>query len=270
MDTTAVLNKKGGTGKTSTCHHLAGVLAARGLRVLLVDADAQANLTQGLLGPDVARDLDPAETLAALFGDSGAPPTRALVRPTPLAGISILPGSEAMDELDDSRPAATGVLQFALRDALADVQGDFDVCLVDCPPSAHLCSWAALVASLGVLIPIQTEDYGSQGLVAVKKTIRRVQAGPNPDLQLLGILPTMVNRKLSVHASYEADLRAIYGAEVFEAVMPLATDFKEAVMVRKPVNLTKPRSAAARAMVALADEFLARSEAIGGRTRRVA
>jgi chromosome partitioning protein len=237
---------------------------------LLVDCDAQANLTQGLLGPDVARDLDPSATLAALFGVGGAAPTRELIRPTPVTGVAILPGSEAMNDLDVTRPEETGLLQFALRDALAEAEDDFDVCLVDCPPSAHLCSWAALVASLGVLIPVQTEDYGSQGLVAVKKTIRRVQAGPNPDLRLLGILPTMVNRKLSVHASYEADLRQIFGAEVFEAVMPLSTDYKEAVMVRKPVNLVKPRSAASRAMAVLADEFLARLEAIGGRTRRVA
>ena len=88
----AFLNRKGGVGKTSTVHHLAGTLARRGLRVLVVDADPQASLTQGLLGPDVAEDLDPRETIAALFDESGMIEPRSLVRPTAFPGVSYLQG----------------------------------------------------------------------------------------------------------------------------------------------------------------------------------
>jgi chromosome partitioning protein len=96
----AFLNKKGGVGKTSTVHHLGGTLARRGLRVLVVDADPQASLTQGLLGPEEAEALDPRETIAAVLdGDTPTEP-RALVRPTRFPGLSLLPGSEAAERFN--------------------------------------------------------------------------------------------------------------------------------------------------------------------------
>src|SRR6478752_2391146 len=96
--TIAFLNKKGGVGKTSTCHHLAGTLARRGLRVLLVDADPQASLTQGLLGPEVARQLRPRETIAGLFDDAGDAGMASLVRPlAAVPGAALVAGSARMD-----------------------------------------------------------------------------------------------------------------------------------------------------------------------------
>ncbi len=270
--TVALLNKKGGVGKTSTCHHLAGALIQNGLRVLLCDLDPQASLTQGLLGPGVTRELPPHETVAALFDEAGGPPIEELIRPTEIPGLSILAGSEAMEDLNVTRPAETGPLQYALRDALASLEGSFDLALLDCPPNVQLCSWAALVAADGVVVPLQAEDYGAQGIVGLQRAIRRVQAGPNPDLVLVGYLVTMFVKTLSVHISYEADLREVYGDDVFRALVPLAKDFKEAVILRKPVGLYKPKSAAAKAIVALAEEMVARLDARVARDgeRRVA
>src|SRR3954469_16928520 len=203
MQTVAMLNKKGGVGKTSTCHHLSGALARKGRRILLVDADPQASLTQGLLGPEATRALPPQETIAALLDEAGGPPIGDLVRPTEVEGVSILAGSEAMEDLNVTRPWSTGALQFALRDALAEVEGRFDLAILDCPPNVQLCSWAALVASDGVVVPLQAEDYGAQGIVGLQRAIRRIQAGPNPDLVLVGYLITMFTKTLSVHMSYE-------------------------------------------------------------------
>ena len=123
--TIAFLNKKGGVGKTSTVHHLAGTLARRGLRCLLVDADPQASLTQGLLGPEVAEELDPRETIAAIFDESGAIPARSLVRPTAFNGLSLLPGSEAAEQYNDPNPWESGMRQFVLRDAIAETSDGF-------------------------------------------------------------------------------------------------------------------------------------------------
>src|SRR5262249_55948637 len=184
MRTVAFLNKKGGVGKTSACHHLSGALGQKGLRVLLVDADPQASLTQGLLGPEVARAIAPRETIAALFADAGGPPVGDLLRPSGVEGVSLLAGSEAMEDLNVTRPWETGPLQFALRDALGEVAEGFDLALIDCPPNVQLCSWAALVAADGAVVPLQAEDYGAQGLVAIRRSLGRVKAEANPDLRL--------------------------------------------------------------------------------------
>src|SRR5262245_57088834 len=95
MRTVAFLNKKGGVGKTSACHHLSGALGQKGLRVLLVDADPQASLTQGLLGPEVARAIAPRATIAAIFDEAGGPAVGELIRATAVEGVSLLAGSEA-------------------------------------------------------------------------------------------------------------------------------------------------------------------------------
>jgi chromosome partitioning protein len=271
MHTVAFLNKKGGVGKTSACHHASGALVRKGLRVLLVDADPQASLSQGLLGPEAARALPPAETIAALFDEAGGPPVAELVRPTAVDGVSLLAGSEAMEDLNVTRPWDTGPLQFALRDALTEVAAGYDLALIDCPPNVQLCSWAALVAADGVVVPLQAEDYGAQGLVAIRRSLARVRGEANPELRLIGYLISMFNKTLGVHISYEADLRQVYGDDVFETVIPLAKDFKEAVILRQPVGHYRPRSAAAKVIAGLADELLARLTArVDTDERRVA
>jgi chromosome partitioning protein len=271
MLTAAFLNKKGGVGKTSACHHLSGALSKKGLRVLLVDADPQASLTQGLLGPEVARAIAPRETIAAIFDEAGGPSVRELIRTTAIPGVSLLAGSEAMEDLNVTRPAETGPLQFALRDALSEVAAGYDLTLIDCPPNVQLCSWAALVAADGAVVPLQAEDYGAQGLVAIRRSLNRVVAEANPELKLIGYLITMFNKTLGVHVSYEADLRQIYGDDVFTTVVPLAKDFKEAVILRQPVGIYRPRTVAAKVIAGLADELLERLEnRVSANQRRVA
>jgi chromosome partitioning protein len=257
----AFLNRKGGVGKTSTVHHLAGTLARRGLRVLVVDADPQASLTQGLLGPDAAEDLDPRETVAALFDESGMVEPRALVRPTAFPGVSLLAGSEAAERFNDPDPWDSGMRQFVLREALADAGEGFDHVLIDCPPHVQLWAWSALVAAHGVVVPLQAEDYGAQGLKAIRRFFARARSEANAGLSLVGYLVTMFNKALSVHVTYESYLRELHGDDVFRAVVPLAKDFKEAVTLRKPVVEHKPRSAASKAVAALAEEYLARLDA---------
>lgn len=261
MIVVTMLNQKGGVGKTSCTHHLAGALALQlGRRVLLLDNDPQGSLSQGFWGPTPARRIDPAETIAALYaGDSPFP--EQVIKPSGIAGIDIVPGSKAATDYNVPRPGdAPEGRQHCIRSFLADVEG-YDVALIDCPPNLHLCSWAALVASDYIVVPVMPEDYGAQGLADVQESVAMVQAGPNPSLALLGYLLTKVSATKAVHKLYEATIRRKYGADVFESRMMDAVAYVEAIMERKPIAATKPRSAPAKGARAIAEELLCRARA---------
>jgi chromosome partitioning protein len=261
----AMLNRKGGCGKTSTCHHLAGCLARDGRRVLLVDMDPQASLTQGFFGPQVTEMLPKGRTVAALFDDAHDPAPEDLVMPTGVDRIEIVAGSNLLDDYNVPRPQEAGELQLALRRFLKEAAQGRDVVLIDCPPNLHLCSWSALLAVDFVVVPLQAEDYGAQGIVYVQKAFDLALGRHNPRLRLLGYLLTMFNKSLGIHGAYERQLRTLYGAQVFRATVPLAKDFKEAVAARLPVAAYKPRSASARAVKEVADELFERSAAAAAR-----
>lgn len=258
--TVAMLNRKGGCGKTSSCHHLAGALAKSGRRVLLVDMDPQASLTQGLFGPQATEAMDPQTTVAGLFDDAVEPDPDALIRPTEFEGIALVAGSNELDDFNLPRPQEAGPIQQTLRQFLREARDRFDVALIDCPPNLSLCSWTALLAANSVVVPVQAEDYGAQGIVYIQRAFDAALAYHNPQLRLAGYLVTMFNKSLGIHAAYDGQLRSLYGDQVFEATVPLAKDFKEAVAARRPVGFYKPRSAAAKAIQAVADELVARAD----------
>jgi chromosome partitioning protein len=259
-----LLNQKGGVGKTSTCHHLAGTLAAGGKRILLVDNDPQASLTQGLFGPKATRDLDPAGTIAAAYSGLAVP--EQVIRPTEIAGIELVPGSRHAMKFNNAEPwAADRDLQIGIREIVESVRDRYDLILIDCPPNLHLASWAALIASDFVIVPLQPEDYGSQGIIDVQESVDLVAELANPGLSILGYLITMAQPRRAIHKMYEETLRAQYGGDVFATRIPHAAEFPEAIAYRKPIAQYKPRGAAAKAIKALAEEFLARVEARRGR-----
>lgn len=256
--TVALLNQKGGVGKTSSCFHLSATLARSGRRVLLVDNDPQASLTQGFFGPDGMRSIPHEATVAALYDPDADPAPESLVRPTGVPGVSLVPGSIALTDWNLPARIEWGTSPFGLRTFLGEVGEGFDLVLVDCAPNLNLCAWAALIAADRLVIPLQAEDFGSQGIAPVLECLCTVQNGPNPDVSLAGFLLTMFDRRLAVHTTYEAMLRELYGSEVFANAVPRAKDFVEAVACRRPIALHKPRSAPAKALAAVADELLAR------------
>ena len=139
---------------------------------------------------------------------------------------------------------------------------EFDLVLIDCPPNLHLCSAAALVASDAIVIPLQAEDFGAQGLGPVRAAISAVQSSANPDLRLAGYLITMYDKRLGIHLAYEGMLREMFKDDVFAAQFPLAKDFKEAVASRQPISHYKPKSAAAKSSQVVAEELLTRLDRI--------
>jgi chromosome partitioning protein len=254
----SLINQKGGVGKTSTCHHVSGALAGSGRRILLVDNDPQASLTQGFFGSEAMRSGGIGESVAALYHPDFAPVPEAVIRPTGIERVAIVPGSVRLTQFNQFPTERWAESEFGIREFLAEVRGEYDLILIDNPPNLHLCGWAALTASDGLVVPLQAEDYGAQGIVAVLEAVAAVRGRTNPALRMLGLLLTMYDKRLGIHVAYERHLREIYGAEVFEATFPLAKDFKEAVAARLPVAAYKPKSAAAKAIMAVGDELLRR------------
>jgi chromosome partitioning protein len=254
-----MLNQKGGVGKSTTTFHLGGTLAKRGMRVLIVDNDPQSSISQGIVGPLATSALDPGETIAALYrGDPVVPAS--LVRTTDFPGLDFIAGSEYAGEYNRPHPhSQPWQLQESLVEALRELSGDYGMILIDCPPTLQLASWAALAASDGIIVPLQAEDYGSQGLAAVNRSIELVRATVNPDLRVIGYLLTMFGKTI-LHAQYAGVLRETYGSMVFEATIPSVIGVPEATAARKPIAFHKPRSVGSKAFAALADELLARLE----------
>ena len=256
--TIAFLNKKGGVGKSSACHHLAGTLARGGRKILLADNDPQASLTRGFFGPEATDRIGRTDSIAALYDPDFIPMPEALIRPSGIERIWIVPGSDHATRYNMIPPEGWADHELGIREFVEEVRSEFDLILIDCPPNLHLCSWAALVASDHLIVPLQPEDYGAQGLGPVQESVGLVATGPNPRLNLLGFLLTMHNARLAIHKLYETLLREQYGPAVFETRVPYAADFKEAIAQRKPIAQYKPRGASAKAIKALAAELLGR------------
>lgn len=254
----AFLNRKGGVGKTSSVFHLSGALAAAGFRVLVVDNDPQASLTQAFFGPDRTRNLPLGETIyPVLAGDR--PSVEAIARPTDCPGVDILPGALSVDDLnlpvDKAAPDAPSLLH--LSNCLAAATG-YDFILIDCPPNVAACSASALLAASSVVVPVMPEDPGAQGIFDVEAAIGWARSGANPGLAIAGFLVTMMQAQHTVHKHYLNTIRLAKGTAVFEEVVPRSVIFPEAIMERTPVTRYAPKHAAAVALRRVADEFVRR------------
>jgi chromosome partitioning protein len=258
MPVIAAVNLKGGVGKTSTVLHLCGALAQMGLRVLAVDADPQSSLTAGFFGIDEARALDPSSTIAAVLAGEDPYP-EAVIRPTPFDRISLLAGSRHAVGYNVPNPhLAPYENQVRLRDFLAVGRADADIVLIDCPPNLHACSWAAMAAADALLVPVQPENFGSQGTVDVLESAAAVRSVINPDLGPAWFVVSMLQARRAIHQAFVDGLRAGHGDAVFRSSIPEAVDFVEAVVALRPLCFHKPKGAAAKAVKAVAEELLAR------------
>ncbi len=262
---------KGGVGKTTLTHHLAGVLALAGKRILLLDNDAQGSLSSGIFGPTAVESMDPSGTIAALYGGLDPLPEQ-VIRATGIDGMDIVAGSMAAARFNVPEPHLAPVdVQLCVRNFLDEVRGSYDLILIDNPPNLNAASWAALIASDHVLVPVIPEDYGAASLSPVFESIALVRSAPNPTLNLLGMVLSMVQPRLTVHQLYEASLREQHGRGVLEARIPLATDIKEAISQRRPISHYKPKGASTKAFKALAEELISRiDESSSPRTQEAA
>uniref|UniRef100_A0A7V4ALZ5 ParA family protein n=1 Tax=Thermus tengchongensis TaxID=1214928 RepID=A0A7V4ALZ5_9DEIN len=236
----ALVNQKGGVGKTTTAINLAAYLARMGKRVLLVDLDPQSNATSGLgLRPErgVYQLLqgEPLETLVqTVDGFSLLPATPELVGAT----VELL-----------ERPTALGE---ALRDE------GYEITLLDVPPSLSALTLSALAAAHGVVVPVQAEYYALEGVAGLLSTLDEVRSRLNPHLRLLGILITMYDGRTLLSQQVEAQLRAHFGEKVFWTVVPRNVRLAEAPSFGRTIAQHAPTSPGAHAYRRLAEEVIAR------------
>ena len=251
MHVFAVVNQKGGVGKTTTSVNLAASLAAMHRRVLLIDLDAQGNATMGV-GVD-KHTLE--RSIYDVFIDDL--PARSVITETSVAGLSLIGANSDLTGLEltlSERPDR----ETRLREALTVLQHEFDVVLVDCPPALNLLTLNALVAATGLLIPMQCEYYALEGLTALLETQSRIKEHLNPKLEVIGILRTMVDMRNSLTKDVTAQLHEYFGDQVFRTMIPRNVRLAEAPSHGLPALLYDAQSVGAKTYLALAGELIGR------------
>jgi chromosome partitioning protein len=248
----AVTNQKGGVGKTTTSVNLAASLSQTGRHILLIDLDAQGNAT---MGSGINKHEVERTGYDLLVGHAGI---REVIVHAEDAGYDLLPGNadltaaevELMDRDDRER---------RLRSALSYVQRDYDLIVIDCPPSLSILTINALAAAHGVFIPIQCEYYALEGLSALLETVEQVRIAVNPELDIEGLLRTMYDARNNLSNDVSAQLQEHFGDKVYRTIIPRNVRLAEAPSHGLPVLRYDKNSRGAAAYLALAGEYLRRN-----------
>jgi len=251
----AIVNQKGGVGKTTTTINLAAALEKRGFRCLIVDLDPQGNASTGI-GIDI---VDRINTTYDLLIDQL--PLADVVRPTNVPGIIIAPATTDLSSADIEL-VANERRSFLLRDILRgpDLAAlNVEYVLIDCPPSLNLLTVNAMVAADSILIPLQSEFFALEGLSQLMLTIREIRQSANADLRIEGVLLTMHDTRNRLAQQVEADARETLGDLVFKTIVPRNVRVSEAPSYAIPVLDYDPASKGSAAYTALAAEILARN-----------
>jgi chromosome partitioning protein len=245
----AVVNQKGGVGKTTTAVNLAAGLSLAERPTLLIDLDPQGNATTGL-GVNKAG-LYPTVYHVLLGGES----TEKAIHPTSLTGLRLLPADIDLVGAEIEL-VGLGKREHRLRLALEPVLASFDYVIVDCPPSLGLLTINALVAADRVLVPLQCEFYALEGLTHLLKTVKLVRERLNPSLDVEGIVLTMFDGRTSLALQIREEVNRYFSGQVFDTVIPRNIRLTEAPSHGKPVMLHDLRSTGSTAYLELTREVL--------------
>jgi len=248
--TYALVNQKGGVGKTTTTINLGAYLAALGQHVLIVDLDPQANATS-CLGVD--KRAVQTSTYDAIINEDVVP---ASILFNDRLQLSLLPSSPSLAGAEIELVEETS-REFRLRNALESLNGKYDYVLIDCPPSLGLLTVNGLVAAQdGALVPVQCEYLALEGLGLISQTIERVRSGLFPDLKVRGVVLTMFDPRTNLSSDVVKEVNSHFPGQVFSSVVPRSIRLAEAPSYGLPISAYAPTSVGAKAYEALAKELL--------------
>ena len=245
--TIAVLNQKGGVGKTTSTINIAAAIAKVGKSVLVVDLDPQANATSGLAIDKSKLDYSVYDVLV------NEVPASEVIQSSKVDGLYVLPAAPSLAAAEQELVAVLS-RETVLKNALKNLV--YDIILIDCPPSLGLLSINALVAANSVLIPVQTEFYALEGLGLLMQTIQRVQSGLNPNLQLEGVVMTMVDSRNALSGQVIDEVKKHFGEFVYSTKIPRNVRLAESPSFGKTIFEHDKWSKGAKAYKALVKEMM--------------
>ncbi len=247
----AISNQKGGVGKTTTAINLSASLALRGRRVLLVDLDPQGNATSGL---GINRAELEASTYDVLLRGV---PIDDITEPSSVGGLFVAPASIGLAAAEIELVSVMS-RETRLRDALAEVDDEYDDVVIDCPPSLGLLTINAFSAAKEVIIPIQCEYYALEGVSQLLQNISLVQASLNKELEIGGVVLTMFDGRTNLSADVASQVREFFGDATYSTVIPRSVRLSEAPSYGEPIEAFDPMSRGAIAYRYLGEEYLGR------------
>lgn len=248
----AIVNQKGGVGKTTTTVNLAAFLANKGKNVLLIDIDPQGNATSGF---GIDKNKAEKTTYDVLINDV---PLHEVVLPTGRTRLSICPANIDLAGAEVELVSAVS-RETCLHRALNDVRNSYDFILMDCPPSLGLLTINALTAADSVLVPIQGEYYALEGLTQLMETVTIVKRSLNSKLAVFGVVVTMFDARTQLSHQVAAEVRKFFGDKVFRTIIPRNVRLSEAPSFGKSIIEYDPKSKGAESYDALAREVIKRA-----------
>lgn len=246
-----IANQKGGVGKTTTAINLSAACALKGKRVLLLDLDPQSNSSLSFIEAETVN-----SSAFELFTELQEPWDK-FIYPTKIKNLDVVPSKINLAKLEAKLVGDFDAI-FRLRDRFEQIRSSYDLIFVDTPPTLGLITVNALVAARFVLIPIQSSYFALEGTDDLLETIEKVRSRPNPELELLGVLVTLFDKRTSLSKDVEAHIRQVFGKKAFKTTISRSVRLEESPAHKETIFEFAPKSSGATEYMELSKEVLKR------------